>query len=225
MPGFKLVSLKDLKPMKFILGLKEGMSQIFEGDEGHVVPVTVIEAGPCRVLQVKTKDRDGYEAVQVGFKKLKEKAVKKPQKDKPFRYIREFSVRIKEKSKDGEEPAVYKVGQNIDVSVFEKGDKVKVAGTSKGKGFQGGVKRWGFAGRPTTRGTKHEVRGIGSIGGSIPAKVLKGKKMPGRMGGERKTIKNLEVVSVDKDNNLLVLKGAVPGKRGSLLEISVSKYK
>ncbi len=209
--------------MKFILGLKEGMSQIFEGDEGHVVPVTVVEAGPCQVLQVKTEDKDGYEAVQVGFKKLKEKAVKKPQKNKPFRYIREFSVKEKVGSKENAASPDYQVGQDIDVSVFEKGDKVKVSGNSKGKGFQGGVKRWGFAGRPTTRGTKHEVRGIGSIGGSIPAKVLKGKKMPGRMGGGRISIKNLEVVSVDKENNLLVLKGAVPGRRGSLLEITASK--
>ncbi len=210
--------------MKFILGLKEGMSQTFEGEEGHVVPVTVVEAGPCQVLQVKTKDKDGYEAIQVGFKRLKDRKVKKPQKNKPFRYIREFSVSEKQAGDNKEDKSPgYKVGGSIDVSIFEKGEKVRVSGTSKGKGFQGGVKRWGFAGRPTTRGTKHEVRTIGSIGGSIPAKVLKGKKMPGRMGGDRITIKNLEVIEIDKDKNLLVLKGAVPGRNGSLLEIITSK--
>lgn len=192
------------------------MSQIFD-EEGNQIPVTVVEAGPCQVLQLKTKDKDGYEAIQVGFKKLKEKKVKKTQKDKPFRYIREFRI----KKDTGEEIKKYEVGQKIDVSVFNEGELVKISGTSKGKGFAGGMKRWGFHGRPRTRGTKHELRKIGSIGGSTPARVIKGKKMPGRMGGERVTVKNLKIVKVDPEKNLLLLKGAVPGSKGSLLEIRV----
>ena len=176
--------------MKFILGKKLGMSQIFD-KEGKVTPVTLIEAGPCRVTQVKTLQRDGYEAVQISFKEKR----------------REFG--------DGE----YKVGEEITVSVFEEGDKVKISGISKGKGFQGAVKRWGFSGRNATHGVKHEHRTLGSVGSSFPQRVLKGKKMPGRMGAKRVTVKNLEIVKIDKDNNLLAVKGAVPGPRGALLEI------
>lgn len=195
--------------MKFILGLKLGMSQVFN-EKGRVLPVTLIEAGPCEVLQIKTQEKDGYTAVQVGFKKIeKKKKIKKTMKDKAFRYLREF----KDESKD------FKKGQKIDVSIFEKGDTVKVAGTSKGKGFQGVVKRWGFAGRPATHGTKHELRTPGSTGSRFPQRVIKGKKMPGRMGRERVTVKNLKVLEIDKESNLLAVKGAVPGRKGTLLEI------
>ena len=176
--------------------------------EGNVVPLTLIEAGPCHVTQVKTKEKDGYDSLQVGFKKIeKKKKIKKPMKGKPFRFLREF--------KDGE----HKMGDKIDVSVFQEGDTVKVIGTSKGKGFQGAVKRWGFSGRNATHGVKHEERTLGSVGTTGPQRVIKGKKMPGRMGFERVTVKNLEVVKVDKENNLLAVRGAVPGKKGTLLEI------
>lgn len=193
--------------MKFILGKKLGMSQIFD-EEGKVIPVTLIEAGPCIVTQIKTEERNGYQAVQMGFEKIeKPKKIKKPQIKKPYRYLREF--------KNGK----FKDGDRIDVSIFQEGEKVKVSGISKGKGFAGVVKRWGFAGRPKTRGTKHELRTPGSVGTSFPERVIKGRKMPGRMGYERVTIRNLKIVKIDPDNNLLAVKGAVPGKRGTLLEI------
>lgn len=195
--------------MNFILGLKVGMSQIFD-EQGNQIPLTVVESAPCKVLQIKTKEKDGYEAIQIGFKEMKKQKVKKTQKDKPYKYVREFKG-DKEK---------FKVGQEFDVSIFKEGDIVNVSGISKGKGFAGGVKKWGFAGRPTTRGTKHEVRTIGSVGGSTPPRVLKGKKMPGRMGSERITVKNLKIVKVDPENNLLMIKGAVPGRKGTLLELA-----
>jgi len=194
--------------MKFILGLKLGMSHIFN-EEGKIIPVTLIEAGPCEVTQIKTKGKDGYQAIQVGFKKIeKPKKIKKPQAQKPYRYLREF--------KNGE----FKVGDKIDASIFQEGDKVKVSGFSKGKGFAGAVKRWGFKGRASaTHGTKHELRTLGSVGSSFPERVIKGRKMPGRMGYVRVTVKNLKVVKVDKENNLLAVKGAVPGRKGILLEV------
>ena len=189
------------------------MSQIFD-EKGNVVPVTLIEAGPCQVTQVKTNEKDGYAAVQVGFKKIEKKnppfthsKIKKPMKKTPFKWLREF--------RNGE----YKVGDKIDVSIFEEGDKIKISGISKGKGFQGAVKRWGFSGRNATHGVKHEHRTLGSVGSSFPERVLKGKKMPGRMGAERVTVRNLKIVKVDKDNNLLAVRGAVPGNKGTLLEI------
>jgi len=199
--------------MKFILGKKLEMTQIFDKD-GKVIPVTLIEAGPCFVTQLKTKENDGYQAVQIGFEKLKEKKVKKPLKHKPYRYLREFKVN-EFKIEDKE----LKVGEKIDVSLFKEGERVKISGESKGKGFQGVVKRWGFSGRNKTHGVKHEHRTLGSVGPSGPERVFKGKKMPGRMGGKRVTIKNLEIVKVDPDNNLIAVKGAVPGRRGTLLEI------
>jgi len=209
--------------MKFILGLKLGMSQIFN-EKRASVPVTLIEAGPCEVTQIKTKEprsiaggklrgkKDGYEAIQIGFQKLKEKKIKKPQRLKPFKYLREF--------RGDADISKYKVGDRIDASIFQEGDKVKVSGPSKGKGFAGAVKRWGFKGRlSVTHGTKHELRTLGSVGMSIPERVVKGKKMPGRMGSERITIKNLEVVKIDKENNIIAVRGAVPGRKGTLLEI------
>jgi len=203
------------------------MSQIFD-ERGNQIPVTLIEAGPCEVTQIKTKEprtiasgelrgkKDGYDAIQLGFKKLKAKKVKKPQKQKPFRYLREFRI-VKE---DESSFPPFAVAQVIDVSIFQAGDKVKVSGISKGKGFAGAVKRWGFKGRASvTHGTKHELRTLGSVGSSFPERVIKGRKMPGRMGFERITVKNLKVIKVDKKNNLLAVKGAVPGRKGTLLEV------
>jgi len=194
--------------MKFILGLKIGMSQIFD-EQGKPVPVTLVEAGPCEVTQVKTKEKDGYEAVQIGFLKLKESRVKKSQKNKAFKYLREFKADISE----------HKVGQKINIDFLKDIKLVKVSGISKGKGFAGAVKRWGFAGQPKTRGAKGSLRSIGSIGGSIPSRVIKGKKMAGRMGSDRVTVKSLELMRIDEKNNVLMIKGAIPGRKGTLLEI------
>src|SRR4030042_2106296 len=196
--------------MRFILGLKIGMSQIFD-EKRNVIPVTLIEAGPCQVLQIETKKNDGYKAMQIGFEKLKEKKVKKPQKQKPFRYIREFRGNI--------DISKYKVGQKIDADVFKEGDVVSVSGIAKGKGVQGGVKRWGFSGRGASHGVKHEARTLGSVGSSFPERVIKGRKMPGRMGFERVTVKNLKVAKIDPKNNMIAVKGAVPGRKGTLIEI------
>lgn len=195
--------------MKFLLGKKIEMSQVFD-EKGDVVPVTLILAGPCYVLQKKGKEKDGYQALQIGFEKIiKESKIKKSQKNKPYRYIKEFR---------GEREDL-KVGDEVSVSSFNPGDKVKISGISKGKGFQGGVKRHGFSGRNRTHGVKHEHRTIGSTGSRFPQRVIKGRKMPGRMGYERVSVKNLRVVGIDKENNLLIVKGAVPGHRGTLLEI------
>ncbi len=190
------------------------MSQIFD-EKGKVVPVTLIEAGPCSVLQVKTEKTDGYEAAQIGFEK-KTKNIKKTDKGKEFKYVREFRVALAPISSG---TSAGKVGDKIDVSVFKEGDIVKIAGISKGKGFAGAVKRWGFHGKPASHGTKHEERTLGSVGSAYPQRVLKGKKMPGRMGAERVTVKNLKVVKIDAKKNLLFVKGAIPGRRGILLEI------
>ena len=176
------------------------MTQLWE--EEKVIPITLIEAGPCYVTQVKEN------SVQIGFEK-KKKNIKKTEKGKEYKHLKEF------KSQD------YKVGDKIDVSLFEPGEKVRVSGTSKGKGFQGAVKRWGFHGRNATHGVKHEQRTLGSVGCRFPQRVIKGKKMPGRMGFDRITVRNLKVVKIDAENNLLALKGAVPGRKGTLLEIYV----
>jgi len=208
----------DFEKMKFILGKKIGMTQVFN-EKGQVVPVTLIEAGPCSVVQVRTKEKDGYSAVQIGFGEIKDKKIKKPQKghfkkanlEKGFRYLMEFP--------DND----LKIGDKIDVSIFQEGEIVKVTGISKGKGFQGVVKRHGFSGFPASHGTKHGLRAPGSIGSSFPERVWKGKKMAGRMGGERVAVQGLKIVQIDKENNLLAVKGAVPGKKGVLLEIIATK--
>ena len=202
--------------MKFILGLKLGMSQIFD-EKGNVIPVTLIEAGPCIVTQIRTKEKDGYPAVQIGFgeaKKVTKAIAGHLKRLGKLLFLREF--RNEEPKIDDKE---LKRGDKIDVSIFKEGDKVKVSGLSKGKGFAGVVKRWHFKGRPATHGTKHELRTPGSVGTSFPERVIKGKKMPGRMGFERVTIKNLKVVKVNPEKNLLAVKGAVPGAKGTLLEI------
>ncbi len=221
--------------MKFILGLKFGMSQIID-EKGNVIPVTLIEAGPCVVTQIKTKEKDGYSAIQIGFgqaKKVNKAIAGHLKKLGKFRFLREFrnkgsEINNKELKKEDKvaETSPYlpfhsnlQVGSVIDVSIFQEGDKVKISGLSKGKGFAGVVKRWHFKGRPATHGTKHELRTPGSVGTSFPERVIKGKKMPGRMGYKRVTVKNLKVVKVDPKNNLLAVKGAVPGRKGTLLEI------
>jgi len=203
--------------MKGILGKKLGMTQIFD-DNGEVVPVTIIEAGPCYVTQKKTEEKDGYNAVQLGFGEVRENSLKKPiaghlQKTNApaIKYMREFRV---------SEPADYEEGQTIDVSIFTVGDKVDVTGTSKGKGFAGVVKRHGFKGGPKTHGQSDRWRAPGSVGaGSTPGRVLKGTRMAGRMGNERVTVLNLKVALVDPEKNLLGIKGAVPGAKNGLVII------
>jgi large subunit ribosomal protein L3 len=199
--------------MKFILGKKIEMSQKFKED-GTVVPVTLISAGPCKITQVKTKEKDSSNAVQVGFgmrKKLSKPLIGHLKDLENFGYLVEFAV---------EKPEEYKRGQEIKVSDLAPGDKVQVMGFSKGKGFAGVVKRHGFHGHPPTHGHKDAERMPGSIGAGGVQRVFKGMRMAGRMGGDRVTIKNLEVVEIDDKNNILALKGAVPGARGALLVIS-----
>lgn len=199
--------------MKFILGKKLEMSQKFKED-GTVVPVTLISAGPCKVTQVKTKEKDGVNAVQIGFDVIKK--LNKPEaghlKDlENFRHLAEVGV---------EKPEEYQRGQEIKASVLESGAKVTVIGTSRGMGFAGVVKRHHFRGHPATHGHKDQLRMPGSIGAGGVQRVFKGTRMAGRMGGEKVTIKNLEVVEVDAEKNILALKGAVPGKRGAIVLIS-----
>ena len=203
--------------MAGIIGKKIGMTRIFD-DGGAAVPVTVVEAGPCPVLQVKSEETDGYTAVQLGFGAQKDKRANKAEKGHAAkagvevtpRLVREFAL------SEGDE---YELGQAITVEVFEVGDSVKVIGTTKGKGFQGVVKRYGFAGCPASHGHP-KSRIPGSIGpGTDPSRVIKGKKLPGRMGGVRATIGNLKVVRVDLERNLLFIKGGVPGSRNSYLLI------
>ncbi len=186
------------------------MTQIFQN--GLVIPVTLVKAEPCLITQIKSKDgKDCYDAIQIGSEKKKRK-IKKSAKGKELKHLKEF--------RSQEE---YNQGDEITLSVFKTGDKVKVSAISKGKGFQGAVKKWGFHGRNATHGTKHEERTLGSVGSTGPARVFKGKKMPGRMGSERKTIKNLEIIKIDQENNIIGIKGAVPGKRGTLVEIVCQK--
>jgi len=194
----------NCKIMKFILGKKIGMTQLFNED-GEAVPVTLIEAGPCKVTRVKGKNEDGYDAVQIGFSALKK--VKKSQRRSPFRYVREV-------------PGVFDVSENdeILVDVFSPGEKVNISATSKGKGFAGVMKRWNFKGAATSsHGTKKTNRKPGSIGSMYPQRVFKGKKMAGRMGADKVTTKNLEVVNVDKEKNVIAVKGALPGKIGGMV--------
>ncbi len=202
---------------KAILATKVGMTQIFNAD-GSLVPVTVLQAGPCVVTQVKTVENDGYAAVQVGFQDIREKLVNKPRKGMfakagvPCkRYLKEFKL-------EGE----YNVADEITVDVFEAGDKVDTTAIAKGKGFQGAIKRHGQSRGPMAHGSKYH-RHAGSNGAcSSPSKVFKGKKMPGHMGGKKVTTQNLEVIRVDAEKNLLLVKGAVPGPKKSLVTIKES---
>ncbi|BAE82260.1 50S ribosomal protein L3 [Desulfitobacterium hafniense DP7] len=203
---------------KGILGKKVGMTQVFT-EEGHLIPVTVVEAGPCYVIQKKTKATDGYNAIQVGFGALRERLANKPQKGhvakasvKPMRYIREFRV---------DDVEAYEIGQVITAELFAAGDAVDVVGISKGKGFAGMIKRHGASRGPMKHGSKYHRR-TGSLGAKGPARVFKGRNLPGRMGGERVTVQNLKVVRVDADKNMILVKGAVPGAKKSLLILKPS---
>jgi large subunit ribosomal protein L3 len=206
---------------KGIIGKKLGMTQVF-AEDGSAVGVTAIEVEPSVVLQVKTKDKEGYDAVQLGYGRVKQKNVTKPlqghfnKADKGFfRFVREFAVQSE----------TYDVGQEITADIFNTGDYVDVVGTTKGKGFQGVVKRHGFGGGRATHGSMHH-RAPGSIGASAdPSRVFKGTKMGGQMGNVRKTTQNLEVWQVRSDRNLLLLKGAVPGSRNGFLLIKQAKKK
>ena len=216
--------------MAFILGTKEEMTQMFT-EKGGSIPVTAVKTGALTVTQVKTKEKDGYTAVQVGFGSQKEQRISKAIKGHlkgmgPFRFLREFRMQ------DGDLPAAtgvaqagWKVGDSILPTSFAEGDRVIISGLTKGKGFQGVVKRHGFKGGPRSHGQKHSEREAGSIGGGGRAggRVAKGMRMPGRMGADRVTVKNLKVVSIDSEAGVLYIKGAVPGRRGTLLEIRTVK--
>jgi large subunit ribosomal protein L3 len=201
---------------KAILGKKLGMTQIFTED-GLLIPVTVVQAGPCVVTQVKTKEKDGYQALQVGCDDIREKLVNKPLKGHfekgnvaYKRYLRELKLEDAEK---------YSVGSEIKADIFSEGDRVDVSGISKGKGFAGTIKRWNQHRGPMSHGSRYHRR-PGSLGpGTSPGRVFKTKKLPGRMGSDRVTIANLEVVKVDAEHNLLLIKGALPGSRGTMLTI------
>lgn len=201
--------------MKFILATKENMMEYFS-EEGEAFPVTILSAGPVTVTKVFEKSKDGYSAVQVGFGTQKKERITKARlgqmKGGTYKVLKEFRLKINDSSD-------VKEGDTIDVSIFTPGDKLQISGTSKGKGFQGVVKRHGFSGGPRTHGQKHSEREPGSIGGGLRTHVPKGMRMAGRMGSDRITQKNLKVISVDRDNNLMLVRGAVPGVRGSLLEI------
>ncbi len=204
--------------MKYILGTKEKMTQIFD-ENGSAIPATIINAGPVTAVQVKTKDKDGYESAVFGFGEKKEKNIKKSQRKLGnFRYLREFRILP---TTGYQLPTI---GEVVDVSAFEEGDAVRVSGISKSKGFQGVVKRHGFHGGPRTHGQKHSEREAGSIGSTGPQKVFKGVRMAGKMGGDRVTVKNLKVVKIDKENNQILISGAIPGRRGTLIEIRSTKH-
>ncbi|WP_226086355.1 50S ribosomal protein L3 [Mesobacillus sp. S13] len=200
---------------KGILGRKIGMTQVF-AENGDLIPVTVVEASPNVVLQVKSVETDGYEAIQLGFEDKREKLSNKPEKGHaskantaPKRFVKEFN---------GVDVAGYEVGQEVKVDIFAEGDIVDVTGISKGKGFQGAIKRHGQSRGPMAHGSRYHRR-PGSMGPVAPNRVFKGKLLPGRMGGEQITVQNLQIVQVDTERNLLLIKGNVPGARKALLKI------
>ncbi len=206
--------------LKAIIGKKIGMTQLFD-EKGNVVPVTVVEAGPCVISQKKTIENDGYEAIQVGFQDLKANKVNKPMKGHfakgdvaPKKYLREFRLAdISDKN----------VGDIIKADTFAEGDKVDVVGTSKGKGTAGAIKRWNFSRLRMSHGTGPNARHAGSLGAcSTPSRVFKGKKMAGHLGTERVTVQNLSVVKVDAENNIIAIKGAIPGPKGGIVTIADS---
>jgi len=213
--------------MKCLLGEKVNMSQIFD-EAGNVIPVTLISILPNTVIQVRTKENDGYCAVQLGAGEKKQKNIAKPQIGHfkglgNFCYVKEFRMKDVQRKKGTDAPADVpedmKVGTIIDASVFQEGDRVAVSSISKAKGFQGVVKRHGFHGAPASHGTKHAHRQPGSIGATWPQRVIKGMRMAGRMGGVRVSVRNAKVEKVDAENKILALRGAVPGRRGTLVEI------
>jgi len=221
--------------MKTILGKKVGMTQLFD-EQGNAVPVTVIQAGPCYVTQIKTEETDGYNAVQLGFDPVKQKRITRPEAghlgllkpdDKspvrrqfpkqtpPLRHLREFRINV---------PEQFDLGDEITVAVFEEGERVDVVGTSKGRGFAGVMKRHGFGGGPITHGQSDRQRSPGSIGAtSTPGRVFKGKRMPGRMGNQRVTSQNVKVIHVDSEHNLLAVRGSVPGPKGGLVMVKQAR--
>ncbi len=202
---------------KAILGKKLGMTQIFDNN-GLVVPVTAIEAGPCFVSQIKTEQNDGYSAVQIAFDNVREQLINKPMLSHlkkaeipAMRYVREFKL---------DDAENYKLGDKITCDVFAEGDVVDVIGTSKGHGFSGTIAKWNFHRHRMTHGNGPVHRHVGSIGANtFPAKVFKGKKMAGRWGNEKVTVQNLKVVKVDAERNLILVKGAIPGAKGSLVSV------
>ncbi|MBR7021637.1 MAG: 50S ribosomal protein L3 [Lachnospiraceae bacterium] len=199
---------------KAILAKKVGMTQIFD-ENGAFVPVTVLQAGPCTVVQKKTVDKEGYDAVQVGFGEIREKLVNKPVKG----HFATAGVAVKKYLKEFrfEDAASYEVGQEIKADIFANGDKVDAVGISKGKGYQGAIKRFGLSRGPMKHGSKYH-RHAGSNGSSAsPSRVFKGKHMPGQMGHVRVTVQNLEIVRVDVENNMILVKGAVPGAKKGLI--------
>ncbi|RAL23255.1 50S ribosomal protein L3 [Thermoflavimicrobium daqui] len=201
--------------MKGILGKKIGMTQIFN-EEGVVIPVTVIQAGPCVVLQKKELDTDGYEAIQIGYDEKKEHRANRPElghakkaNAKPQKIVREIR---------GVNPAEYELGSELKVDIFGAGELVDVTGTSKGKGFAGAIKRHNQARGPMSHGSRYH-RGPGSLGAIAPNRVFKGQTLPGRMGGEKVTVQNLEVAGIDTERNLIMIKGSVPGPKNSYVFI------
>ena len=200
-----------------ILGRKLGMTRVF-GPGGKTIPVTVVQAGPCPIMQIREPEKDGYAALQVGFGEMEERKVNKPSKghqakaDKGFfRHLKEFRL---------EKVDEYEVGQDLTVEMFEIGEKVKITGTSKGKGFQGAMKRWNFGGSPASHGHEKVHRKPGSVGhATFPSKVFKGKKMPGQMGNKQVTYVNMEVFDVRPEDNLLLIRGQVPGPKGSVVTV------
>ena len=203
--------------MSALLGKKIGMTNVFSA-EGKLIPVTVVQAGPCVVTQIKTKESDGYNALQLGFDEKKVEKLNKPiaghlkkSTDKGFRVLREFRIDDSEKIESG---------TTLSIDMFSIGDKVNISGISKGRGFQGTIKRHGFSRGPETHGSRNH-RKPGSIGNSAwPGKVFKGKKLPGHMGTDRVTVKNLTIIDIKHEDNLLLVKGAVPGFKTGILEVS-----
>ena len=201
---------------KAILGKKIGMTQLFKAD-GTMIPVTVVEAGPCPVVQKKTVAKEGYDSIQVGFCEKRDKLASKPEKGhfakaglKPMRYLKEFRL---------DDAASYEVGQVLKADVFAEGDKVDITGRSKGKGFEGNIKRWNQSRGRKTHGS-HSYRVAGSMGAcTYPGEVFKTKRLPGHMGSETVTIQNLEIVRVDAERNLLLVKGAIPGAKGTVVTV------
>jgi large subunit ribosomal protein L3 len=204
-----------------ILGKKLGMTGVFTS-EGRYIPATVIEAGPCVVTQIKSKETDGYDALQLGFGGKRTSRVNKPMQghfkksgDQCFRYLKEFPV---------DNPADYSIGQELTVDLFKVGERVDVVGTTKGRGFSGVIKRHGFHRGPMTHGSRN-VRRPGSVGCSAwPAKIIKGKKMPGQYGNDRKKIRNLEIIDIRSGDNLILVKGAVPGAESGLVSVNKLKF-
>lgn len=200
--------------MDLLIGKKLGMTQIFE-ESGNLTPVSVIQAGPCPIVQVKTQEKDGYSAIQIGFGDIKDKRVSNPLRGhfkrgntSPRRVLREVRV---------DDPGRYKVGDALDVRIFDDAEKVHVSGSTKGRGFAGTIRRYNFKRGPASHGSKN-VRAPGSVGMcATPSRIFKGKRLPGRMGGRRRTARNLQVVQVDAENNLLYVKGAVPGATNGIV--------